>query len=86
MTAWSAAAGSPNVVGRLTLAGKRVFLRLSASFNRFRFAASADGRNWRTVGSRYAAPVSKSWVFGTGIALRAGGRANFDWIRVTATR
>ncbi len=86
VTAWSAAAGNPKVVGRLTLASKRVFLRLSASFNRFRFAVSSDGRKWRAVGSRYAAPVSESWVFGTGIALRAGGRAKFDWIRVTLTR
>jgi hypothetical protein len=86
VTAWSAAAGRPRVIGRLSLAGARVFLRLSARFNRFRFAASADARRWRAVGSQYVAPVVPSWAFGTGIALRAGGRAQFDWIRVSATR
>jgi beta-xylosidase len=70
-------------------AGATVQFRLRASGgHKFRFSASADGRDWKTVGSdidlegNYLPP----WDRGVRVALVTGGPAGtvatFDWLRV----
>jgi len=60
-----------------------VYLRMTASGGEsYRFAISADGRNWKEIG----APVNGSHVEGARVALTASGPgAKFDWLRLTPT-
>ncbi len=84
ITAWTDADGPPRLLAMKVLTSPRVLLRISARFNRFRFAASADGRTWVQVGRYYDAPIRQSWAFGTTITLRADRQVRFDWIRLLA--
>ncbi|MGH9900897.1 MAG: family 43 glycosylhydrolase [Pyrinomonadaceae bacterium] len=67
-------------------ASAAVYLRMTAADGeRYRFAVSADGRDWRELGDA----VSGSHVGAARVALTAGGpagaAARFDWVRVTPT-
>ena len=84
ITTWTDADGPPRLLATKVLTGARILLRISARFNRFRFAASADGRTWVQVGGYYDAPIRQSWAFGTTITLRADRHVRFDWIRLLA--
>lgn len=64
-------------------AAATIFLRLTVERGEtYRFAFSADGRDWRPVG----AAVNGSYIEGAHVALTvagpAGAAARFDWLRV----
>jgi xylan 1,4-beta-xylosidase len=60
-----------------------LYLRMKAEGGeRYRFAYSADGREWTDVGGE----VDGSYIEGVRVALTAaGGPARFDWVKVTPT-
>jgi beta-xylosidase len=60
-----------------------IFLRMTAEGGkRYRFAFSADGRDWTELGGT----VDGGYIEGARIALTAGGgTARFDWVKVTDT-
>jgi xylan 1,4-beta-xylosidase len=57
-----------------------LYLRMTAEGGeRYRFAFSANGRDWTDVGG----PVDAGYIEGARVALTAsGGAARFDWIKV----
>jgi hypothetical protein len=68
-------------------AAPAVQLRMTASGGEtYRFAYSADGRDWKELGG----PVSAGYIEGAHVALTAGGRAGsaarFEWVRITPGR
>ena len=58
-----------------------LYLRMTAEGGeRYRFAFSANGREWTDVGG----PVDAGYIEGARVALTAsGGAAKFDWVKVT---
>ena len=61
-----------------------LYLRMKAEGGeRYRFAFSADGREWTDVGDW----TDGAFIEGTRVALTAaGGAARFDWVRITPTK
>ncbi|MDQ3870826.1 MAG: hypothetical protein M3301_04325, partial [Chloroflexota bacterium] len=61
-----------------------LYLRMTAEGGeRYRFAFSADGREWTDVGGW----TDGAFIEGARVALTAaGGAARFDWVRVTPTK
>lgn len=67
-----------------------VYLRMAATNgHRFRFAVSADGREWKNVGEELEGSYLPPWDRGLRVALTCGGSegasARFDWLRITTT-
>ncbi len=67
--------------------GARVHLRMTATDGRrFRFSASADGRNWRDAGGELDGDYLPRWDRGIRVALAVGGvpgaAARFDSLRI----
>ena len=63
-----------------------LYLRMTAKDGElYRFAYSADGRNWTELGD----PINGSHIEGAHVALTGSGAPNasarFDWIRITPT-
>jgi xylan 1,4-beta-xylosidase len=65
-------------------AADALYLRMTAEGGeRYRFAFSADGRDWTELGGW----TDGAFIEGTHVALTAaGGAARFDWIRITPTK
>jgi beta-xylosidase len=68
-------------------AGTSLYLRLTArEGQRFRFAASGDGRAWTDIGGEVSGEHLPPWDLGVRVALTAGGAtdaaARFDWLRI----
>ena len=68
-----------------------IYLRMTATGgHRFRFAASANGRDWKNVGEELEGSYLPPWDRGVRVALTSGGAegasARFDWLRITPTR
>lgn len=61
-----------------------LYLRMTAEGGEhYRFAFSANGREWTDVGG----PVDAGYIEGARVALTAsGGTAKFDWVKVTRTK
>lgn len=62
---------------------EKIYLRMKAmGGERYRFAYSADGREWKDLGGE----VDGSYIEGARVALVAGGvgASRFDWIRITS--
>jgi beta-xylosidase len=67
--------------------GSAVHLRVSArDGHRFRFAMSADGRDWTELGGEVGGEHLPPWDLAVRVALTAGGTADpgarFDWVRI----
>jgi xylan 1,4-beta-xylosidase len=62
-------------------AAAALYLRMTAEGGeRYRFAFSADGRDWTEIGDT----VDGAFIEGAHVALTAaGGAARFDWVRIT---
>lgn len=66
----------------------RLQLRMTAREGRlYRFAVSADGRDWTDVGGEQDGSYLPPWDRGVRVALVAGGGAasRFDWLRLVAS-
>jgi hypothetical protein len=65
-------------------ASAALYLRMTAEGGeRYRFAFSADGRDWTELGGA----VDGAFIEGARVALTAaGGAARFDWVRITPTK
>jgi xylan 1,4-beta-xylosidase len=67
--------------------GEGVILRMTAlAGTRYQFAASVDGRAWKTVGQEAQGEYLPPWDLAVRVALCVGGppggEAQFDWLRI----
>jgi hypothetical protein len=72
-------------------ASESIWLRLTArDGHRFRFAMSANGRDWKNIGEEMEGDYLPPWDRGVRVALTGGGTegtvARFGSLRITPSR
>jgi xylan 1,4-beta-xylosidase len=85
ITVWRREGKEPRQVANADApASGAVYLRMTAEGGeRYRFAFSANGRDWTDLGGA----VDGGYIEGAHVALIAsGGPARFDWVKITATK